>query len=64
MKRSDLLRKIARAYKNCDGNEGKLLEDLVSLECVGTSRSIDEELRLAADDLDRLERIEIEAKRE
>lgn len=64
MKRSDFLRKIARAYENCDGDGDKLIETLVSMECVGTSRGINEELRLAADDLDRLERIETYLKQE
>ena len=63
MKRSDFLRKIAHAYENCDGDGDKLIETLVSMECVGTSRGINKELRLAADDLDRLERIDIEAKK-
>ena len=63
MKRSDFLRKIARAYENCDCDGEKLIEALVGLECIGTNRGVLKELLLAAKDLDRLEQNEIEAKK-
>lgn len=63
MKRSDLLRRIARSYKNCDGSGDNLIEALLSMECLGTCHSIDEELRLAADDLDQLERLKEQSQR-
>ena len=61
MKRSDFLRKIARAYDNCDGVSEKLMEDLICLECIGTNRGVTKELLMAADALDRLEQIETES---
>lgn len=58
MKRSDFLRKIARAYERCDGNGDRLIENLVGLECIGTARGVIKELQLAANDLDRLTQLE------
>ena len=58
MKRAVFLRRLADAWDACDGDGEKLVNALLTFDCIGTCRGVSGELRLAADDVDRADRAE------